>query len=523
MFVLSFLALRMRLEFPRDIPTSTFTNKIDHFTSTDNRTFQQRYYLNRQYAPSGLFSRALIYIGGEGDLANTSVLGGSMQTLAKNLSAPIFGLEHRFFGESQPFPPESGLATENLRYLTIEQALADLARFINETVVPRGTADLRIGVIGGSYPGSLSAWFRTKYPHIAAASWASSAPVLIKNNFTEYDAYIAQQVDTYPSCLTRVRAVFNVFHEAVSTQNVSAIDAIRAAYGFTSTEDNISMLYVLTDILAAIVQYNSRYRILQGLCADLTDDVNHNLIVYHNRSLQLLALGNETVEDFDLMSATSTDWRGPFRNSRSWSYMTCTQVGWFQTASGQLRSPFLNESYFTRVCEKLFNITSLPIEREINNAFGGIKPAATRVFYTNSGVDPWSTMGYHVDDQGNEQRAVLIPGESHCSDLGTVSPSDSPDLAKAKADVIAQMVTWLGAWNCSGKCGEHGRCLVDACVCQDGFQGKECEEETRPKADYNAALICAVSLPIVGVIVATIVAWLVCYRRGRVVRDWPKE
>jgi len=32
-------------------------------------------------------------------------------------------------------------------------------------------------VIGGSYPGALSAWFRDKYPNIATASWAASAVV----------------------------------------------------------------------------------------------------------------------------------------------------------------------------------------------------------------------------------------------------------------------------------------------------------------------------------------------------------
>jgi serine protease 16 len=313
------------------------------------------------------------------------------------------------------------------------------------------------------------------------------------------------------------------FHAAVATGNRTTIDSVRKAYGFSDDEDDVSMLYVLTDILAAIVQYNSRYGILKQLCGAVDGDIWHDLDVYHNTSVQLLALSHETVQDIDLMSATSTDWRGPFSSSRSWSYMTCTQVGWFQTASGELRSPFLNPSYFERVCAKLFNVTTLPAERDINNECGGNRPGGSRVFYTNSGVDPWSTMGYHMDDPADEQRAVLIPGESHCSDLSAVASSDSPQLARAKQDVIAQMAAWLDAWNCSGQCGDHGTCLIDACVCVDGYQGRTCTQETRPKRDYDAAVICAVALPIVLLIVAVIVAWLVCYRRGKVFRHWPES
>jgi len=67
-------------------------------------------------------------------------------------------LEHRYYGQSQPY---ENWSTENLVHLSSEQALADLASFLTA----QGAGDQKKTlVIGGSYPGALSAWFRVHYP-----------------------------------------------------------------------------------------------------------------------------------------------------------------------------------------------------------------------------------------------------------------------------------------------------------------------------------------------------------------------
>ena len=151
------LSVRMKLSLD-DVPTEIYMNKIDHKNPALG-TFSQRYYQNFDYVQNNTYKYAIVYIGGEGDLTGSSVEKGSYSELAKRLHAPIFGLEHRFYGKSMPFDQ---LTNENLRYLSIEQAHADMAEFIKNKVLgnEKAAKDTRILMVGGSYAGAYSSWFR---------------------------------------------------------------------------------------------------------------------------------------------------------------------------------------------------------------------------------------------------------------------------------------------------------------------------------------------------------------------------
>jgi predicted alpha/beta-fold hydrolase len=69
--------------------------------------------------------------------------------------------------------------------LNSEQGLADFAHFL--TTMNADMPSRKTIVIGGSYPGALSAWFRDKYPNIATASWAASAVVQPLEDMWSYD------------------------------------------------------------------------------------------------------------------------------------------------------------------------------------------------------------------------------------------------------------------------------------------------------------------------------------------------
>ena len=99
--------------------------------------------------------------------------------------AKLIALEHRFYGASQPFEDTS---LENLIYLTSRQALADIAEFLRSMNADK--TDRKVIIIGGSYPGALSAWFKEKYPHLAIASWSSAGVVYPKEDLPEFDKQV---------------------------------------------------------------------------------------------------------------------------------------------------------------------------------------------------------------------------------------------------------------------------------------------------------------------------------------------
>lgn len=100
---------------------------------------------------------------------------------AQAFGAVVAAVEHRFYGGSQPF---GDLSTDHLRYLSSQQALADLAATI--TALQAKYKPTATVVFGGSYSGALAGWFRTKYPHLADVGVATSSPVLAELDFIEY-------------------------------------------------------------------------------------------------------------------------------------------------------------------------------------------------------------------------------------------------------------------------------------------------------------------------------------------------
>lgn len=53
-----------------------------------------------------------------------------------------------------------------MQYLNVDQALADVANFIDNIKLNKNISHSKVVVFGGSYAGNMATWIRIKYPHL---------------------------------------------------------------------------------------------------------------------------------------------------------------------------------------------------------------------------------------------------------------------------------------------------------------------------------------------------------------------
>lgn len=132
------------------IPTQKFIEQsLDHY-GLDERKWMMRYFENDVYFKEG--GAIFIYIGGEWQISSGSITQGTLIVeMAQENNGILFYTEHRYYGLSRP---TQNTSTENLQYLTIDQALADIAFFIDyvKNSDPK-FKDSGVILVGASYSG----------------------------------------------------------------------------------------------------------------------------------------------------------------------------------------------------------------------------------------------------------------------------------------------------------------------------------------------------------------------------------
>lgn len=430
-----------------------FKQDLDHFNSSDSRTFDQKYLENTDFYNNSHI--LILYIEGEQALGDYSVDYFFHTTLAREYGAALYALEHRFYGSSVPF---DSLETKNLAYLTTEQALADIAKFldmiISKFLAPR---DIRkVLVVGGSYAGVLSSLFRAFYPQYASISLASSAPVLAKADFFEYDMAVADGLGE--SCANLTSLVSKQVEAAI---NQYGLNYTQEMFGCSVFTDRIDFLCLIADIPSYLVQYSNSFppidntSLLNYYCSFLSspDNGETEMDRFINFFINIfLALDQSTCDETAPSREIFTDYNSE-NWIRVWMYQTCTEYGYFQTApkNNPVRSKEITMEYYQELCNYAFDNTTHLDTDATNARFGGLNSYATDVMFTNGQKDPWSRLGitnsFFPDDEDKRKdwMVKVILNGSHCDDLGTPSIDDSVSLNETRAALSENIVRLIGS------------------------------------------------------------------------------
>jgi len=436
--------------------------QVDNFDPTNDATWQMRYYRNDEFFTRG--GPIFIYVGGEWTISANSLRGGHMFDMARNLSGQMFYTEHRYYGSSFPTADAS---VENMRFLNIEQALADLAHFITYI---RGKhpeyEDSKVIMVGGSYSATMVAWFRQKYPHLAAGSWASSAPMFVKIDFHEYKEVVGASIRSVGGerCYRRLEGAFYRAEQLLTDRNFEEFSNLFRTCEEMNDDnpyDIMIMFYTLSELLAGLVQYH-RTGDIERFCDELLDPQYTNetdldaFVRWYTRQV----FGRNPAEDdcveatfqFDVDLHRNITWGSSATRSsmRQWFFQTCNEFGWFETSRSQFQ-PFGSSfpvDKFHRWCSDVYGDMFTPehlqanVDRK-NVVYGGLNPGVHNVYFTHGRIDPWRIMGVQ-NDINEHSPADIIPDASHCNDLSSNSPSDSPRMREVRDRIYRLVRLWIG-------------------------------------------------------------------------------
>jgi len=432
--------------------------KLNNFDPTDRRSWHQRYFMQTKFSQSN--GPVFLQIGGEGPASAVWMNNGHWIEMAKKFKALCFQLEHRYYGLSQP---TKNMSLSNLVYLSSEQALADLSYFIVAMKKKFSLENRKWIVFGGSYPGSLAIWARLKYPHLIDGAVSASAPLNAFVDFSAYNKVVQHSLNELgdKNCSQRIALASKLIAEKLNLDERNKLSEMFQTCKPLNTFDDEYFQQSLADNIAEVVQYNRDNRnfedkkptmTISEVCSRMKD---HSCPLQSYAAINNLILEVNGVKCFDasyakyLEDMTSSSWSAA-PSSRQWVYQTCTEFGWYQTASTSTLQPFQGFpiSFFERECKLLFNIDKKTLQESVertNTKYGNVDVVlkVTNTSLYNGLIDPWSNMSYVGQFASSTVPIEVVSDTAHCAIMYPSSSKDSEGLKQARVKVENELRKWL--------------------------------------------------------------------------------
>ncbi|KAA1473355.1 peptidase S28 [Dentipellis sp. KUC8613] len=464
--------------------TYYFDQLVDH-TNAHLGTFKQRFWMDWEYYEPG--GPILMFTPGENNAENYTMYltnGSIFGMVAQQEKGATVLIEHRFFGFSNPYPD---LTVASLKYLTIQQAIDDLAYFAENANLPMPGGDNVAPdkapwvLLGGSYSGALPSFVKVNKPDVFWAGYASSGVVQSIVDFWEYFDIIRQFMPQ--NCSADVQAVVQHFDRVFTSGNQSAVTALKDAYGMKDVShlDDVAgalrnnlwdwqKLSPLSGPGSLFFQFCDALEVKDGRNAPASGwGVEHAVgawgAYFKNTYMNLLCGDMDVATCIGTYNASASTYTDTAVNNaaRSWQWIVCNEMGFFQDAAptgmpsivSQLIQPMTSDEAFTppRQCAMMFPEAFAeprsPNVQKTNKAYHGWDVKADRLFFANGRRDPWRGATVSSDSHtvaSTPSQPIVVSDGFHFSELRAAAGDVDPTIKNVQMQALSHMHTWMEEW-----------------------------------------------------------------------------
>ena len=299
-------------------PEHTLATPIDHFHNEsryephEHDTFNLRYWYDAQfYKPGG---PVIVLCGGETSGADRLpfLQKGIVYELAKATGGLGVILEHRYYGASVPV---HDFSTENLRFLTTQQALADTEYFAKHAKF-EGVEDVDLSpdatpwiAYGGSYAGAFVAFLRIVYPDVFWGSISSSGVPVAIWDYWEY--FEAARIHGPPACVETTQKVTDVVDRILLDEdNSKYVQKLKDVFGLGKLTHNDDFANTISRGISSLQGLNWDPAVSNNAFFEYCSNISDTSSLYpgteiHRKEVEkLLAVAGYGDEGDDLVNQT---------------------------------------------------------------------------------------------------------------------------------------------------------------------------------------------------------------------------
>lgn len=455
------------------ITSATFDQLIDH-SNPSLGTFKQRYWYNSDYY-GGPNSPIILESPGESSV-NPDYIDPSSNSITGLYASKVNGatvtIEHRYFGESQPYSAPSNGTAETYQAMTLDNAIQDLIYFANNVqfdFAPNGTSkpDVAPWVLAGcSYSGALAAWTNAVAPGTFWAYHCGSAVVEAVADFWKYFQGVKSALPQ--NCTTDFARIVSHVDDVLANGTDQQKKDLKSQLANDSTLTDVGLAEFMTGWMGnwQNQQLYSGYTKPFKTCDYI-----------ENRYPGSKTTKNPGADGVGLQKALAgwskavhsswfadPDYFGP-DNAKSWDWFLCNEpFEWWQTyaqadTTGLIPKLYNTPAAIKEQCADVYPDTNgytyglkkgATVDRVNKHTGGWDKVNTKRLMWINGEFDPWRAATVSaLDRPGGPLKSTtdapvyLIPGAAHCNDFNPYNANANPAAKKIFDGMVNNIVKWV--------------------------------------------------------------------------------